>query len=102
MQFRYDHSAVVYTDQYLHIFGGSSHSTLFEDLKSLITFLKHVSIPFFATVSFYAYSNMFLCLCCGVGWLEGFLYFWCEVNGGSDIIRHDLRRSQLPWLVTVA
>ena len=52
MQFRYDHSAVVYTDQYLHIFGGSSHSTLFEDLKSLITFLKHVSIPFFATVSF--------------------------------------------------
>ena len=50
---------------------------------------------------FYVCSNMFLCLC-GVGWLEGFLYFWCEVNGGSDIIGHDLRRSQLPWLVTVA
>ncbi|OQU85983.1 acyl-CoA-binding domain-containing protein 4 isoform X4 [Sorghum bicolor] len=32
---RYDHSAAVYTDQYLLIFGGSSHSTCFNDLYLL-------------------------------------------------------------------
>ncbi|XP_006649183.1 acyl-CoA-binding domain-containing protein 4 isoform X2 [Oryza brachyantha] len=32
---RYDHSAAVYADQYLLIFGGSSHSTCFSDLYLL-------------------------------------------------------------------
>ncbi|KAL6912323.1 hypothetical protein ACP4OV_001128 [Aristida adscensionis] len=32
---RYDHSAAVYADQYLLIFGGSSHSTCFNDLYLL-------------------------------------------------------------------
>uniref|UniRef100_J3LLY8 Uncharacterized protein n=1 Tax=Oryza brachyantha TaxID=4533 RepID=J3LLY8_ORYBR len=32
---RYDHSAAVYADQYLLIFGGSSHSTCFTDLYLL-------------------------------------------------------------------
>ncbi|TVU27646.1 hypothetical protein EJB05_19142 [Eragrostis curvula] len=32
---RYDHSAAVYADQYLMIFGGSSHSTCFNDLYLL-------------------------------------------------------------------
>ncbi|KAL6591328.1 hypothetical protein ACP70R_049831 [Stipagrostis hirtigluma subsp. patula] len=32
---RYDHSAAVYADQYLLIFGGSSHSTCFNDLHLL-------------------------------------------------------------------
>jgi hypothetical protein len=32
---RYDHSAAVYADQYLLIFGGSSHSTCFSDIYLL-------------------------------------------------------------------
>jgi hypothetical protein len=32
---RYDHSAAVYADQYLLIFGGSSHSTCYNDLYLL-------------------------------------------------------------------
>ena len=64
--------------------------------------LKHVSIPFFATVGFLRllkYVSMSLLWCRMVGRIA---LLWCEVNGGSNIIGHDLRRSQLPWLVTVA
>jgi len=32
---RYDHSAAIYADQYLLIFGGSSHSTCFSDFYLL-------------------------------------------------------------------
>uniref|UniRef100_J3LRP5 Uncharacterized protein n=1 Tax=Oryza brachyantha TaxID=4533 RepID=J3LRP5_ORYBR len=39
---RYDHSAAVYADQYLLIFGGSFHSTCFSDLYLLDLQTRHV------------------------------------------------------------
>jgi hypothetical protein len=62
---------------YLHAF--SSHCNVFARDKICFYVFFFVVLRFLCLI-----KTRFICLCCDVGWLEGFLPIWCERSMVAD------------------